>query len=198
MDTSEFGVQNEDYQWLKTKECLEKKSKLYEQLATGRANCDGEDIMVDFSRVYKQEKNEEQNDEELQLDDSLLVEIVDEFGRTRKVPSSQAHLYQTSDSQLVDDDNAHYNALSENRKRGVGFFVFSRDEQQRSQQMNELNELRQTVTLFCFFVFFYHLIRQLKTGKRPYLHLAKVSISWKHWKGKSFYCNSSKSTKISE
>ena len=38
---------------------------------------------------------------------------------------------------------AHYNAEDEIRTKGVGFFKFSTDEEQRQAQLEELNRLRQ-------------------------------------------------------
>ncbi|PJF19354.1 hypothetical protein PSACC_00879 [Paramicrosporidium saccamoebae] len=85
-----------------------------------------------------------------------LIEYVDEFGRTRLIgPGEKARrdAEQEETRQLLlkfdqgehFDEPAqplHYEADREIRNKGVGFFLFSKDEQERQRQMRALDELR--------------------------------------------------------
>lgn len=90
-----------------------------------------------------------------------LVEYVDEFGRTRWIrPEEQARLeeereetrrllvqHHAQSGALAEGGDApaaavHYEADGEIRTKGIGFFRFSRDEQDRARQMDALDALR--------------------------------------------------------
>lgn len=90
------------------------------------------------------------------------MEYVDEFGRTRIVRQSEVPTQQEDDDDLSSEgssprlfvprdpdelatraDIIHYDSTKEVRTRGVGFYQFALDEEERAEQMRRLNELRQ-------------------------------------------------------
>ncbi|CEP14511.1 hypothetical protein [Parasitella parasitica] len=97
-------------------------------------------------------------------DDDPWEEFEDEFGRTRivrrsELPSSEQQQQQYSDYDSEEENDAylerqerykaadrsdmnHYEADREIRTKGVGFYRFSKDEQERRAQMDKLNRLR--------------------------------------------------------
>jgi len=94
-------------------------------------------------------------EETLEMKDEELVEYIDEFGRSRMIrPSEKAQLdAERAETQnillgLLDDlqhqegELAHYDAAWEIRDKGIGFFAFSRTEEDRQRQMQALRELR--------------------------------------------------------
>ncbi|KAL1918708.1 uncharacterized protein VTP21DRAFT_2730 [Calcarisporiella thermophila] len=131
-----------------------------------------EELLVDFERkMWEQDdtindlENARDNDEEA----DPLVEYQDEFGRTRKIRKSQvpkeqspslAPIYgdvqqypvytvQDSDrrppSKLDVEDIVgpiHYDDTKEIRTKGVSYYKFSADEEERQRQMEELKKLR--------------------------------------------------------
>ncbi|KAI9473895.1 MAG: hypothetical protein EXX96DRAFT_602304 [Benjaminiella poitrasii] len=102
-------------------------------------------------------------------DDDPWVEFEDEFGRTRIVRRSQLPEHTSSHSDHSDDDEDdsdmaknsayaayrpdfeaadrtdmnHYEADREIRTKGVGFYRFSKDEQERHEQMEKLKQMRE-------------------------------------------------------
>lgn len=91
-------------------------------------------------------------------DDDPWVEYEDEFGRTRTVRTSQLpqqrerspspspspppindDMYEPADRASI----RHYDSTREVRTRGVGFYQFALDEEERDEQMQRLNEIRQ-------------------------------------------------------
>lgn len=104
------------------------------------------------------EKKRKRNDDQ---DDDPWVEYEDEFGRTRIVrrselpqrspspePYSDEEYSMHRPSYEMDDgladrfDMRHYEADREIRTKGVGFYGFSKDEQERQEQLQKLNQLR--------------------------------------------------------
>ncbi|KAK4519847.1 uncharacterized protein ATC70_010091 [Mucor velutinosus] len=112
-------------------------------------------------------KKRKRNDEE--DDNDPWVEFEDEFGRTRiirrsELPSTeqQQHHHRSDDSDYDSEeeenkayliaqqrykaadrsDMSHYEAGREIRTKGVGFYQFSKDEQERQAQLDKLNRLR--------------------------------------------------------
>jgi hypothetical protein len=85
-----------------------------------------------------------------------LIEYIDEFGRTRLIrpeEKSRRDAEQEETRQLLLNFDqgeqtdvlaqpTHYEADREIRNKGVGFFLFSKDEQERQRQMKALGELR--------------------------------------------------------
>lgn len=110
----------------------------------------------------KKRKHNEKDDD----DNDPWVEFEDEFGRTRivrrsELPSThQQQQHSDSDYDSEDDDNIaylqkqqryqaadrsnmdHFEADREIRTKGVGFYQFSKDEQERRAQLDKLNRLR--------------------------------------------------------
>lgn len=72
-----------------------------------------------------------------------LVEVVDEFGRTRMVTPAQAEACQkkASPSPYISSQAAHYDSNFEIRDKSVSFYKFSLDEDQRKEQMKALKHL---------------------------------------------------------
>ncbi|KAJ6220871.1 hypothetical protein RDWZM_006683 [Blomia tropicalis] len=154
----------------KSSEMLLKKTEIYNKLSTGsiKVDSDDDDILVDFESKSNQ-LHSKINEEEEEVE---LVEIVDEFGRTRminktevlKTEKEETNLeynqndYQNDDSVQWNDNNdehfnppktkfrksIHYEDIREGeiRDHGVAFFNFSVDEETRSQQRDMLEQLR--------------------------------------------------------
>ncbi|KAG2209330.1 hypothetical protein INT46_000543 [Mucor plumbeus] len=111
-------------------------------------------------------KKRKQNEKDGDDDNDPWVEFEDEFGRTRivrrsELPSThQQQRYSDSDYDSEDDENHaylqkqqryeaadrsnmnHFEADREIRTKGVGFYQFSKDEQERRAQLDKLNRLR--------------------------------------------------------
>lgn len=112
-------------------------------------------------------KKRKRNDKE-EDDNDPWVEFEDEFGRTRiirrsELPSTEQQQHHRSDDSDYDSeeeenkaylvaqqrykaadrsDMNHFEADREIRTKGVGFYQFSKDEQERRAQMDKLNRLR--------------------------------------------------------
>ncbi|ORY98893.1 hypothetical protein BCR43DRAFT_522936 [Syncephalastrum racemosum] len=156
----------------RSREALERKAQLYEQLRKRRRDSDEdddeEDILIDFDQKYWQDREleerqraqekEKQRDKDEQGDeDDPWIEYEDEFGRTRIVrrserPSSPESSPEPEDQPFIPRDPdqladrasiRHYDASAEVRTRGVGFYQFATDDEQRAEQMERLNRLRQ-------------------------------------------------------
>ncbi|PHZ14408.1 uncharacterized protein RHIMIDRAFT_235187 [Rhizopus microsporus ATCC 52813] len=117
-----------------------------------------EEIREETERKLKKRRQEKEAED---VDDPW-VEYEDEFGRTRTVRQSQLpkllpeekpkskeddyiprYDYEIGD-ELADISHInHYDADAEIRTKGVGFYRFSKDEEEREEQMAKLNKLRQ-------------------------------------------------------
>eukprot|EP00158_Paraphelidium_tribonemae_P001755 Partr_v1_DN24767_c0_g1_i1_m37158 putative coiled-coil domain containing 174 len=95
---------------MKRDEILERKSRVYEALSSGRgldtALANSDDVLVDFEQKYAQEHG---ND---------LVQITDEFGRVRSVPRREARHVLGVAANLEDD----YKEYHESQTRGYHMF----------------------------------------------------------------------------
>ncbi|KAJ1938979.1 hypothetical protein EC988_007434 [Linderina pennispora] len=132
---------------------MEKKARIYDMLSTGRT-ADGldedtaarimEESSVDFlSKQYshllerKRRRAEERGDE--------LVEIIDEFGRTRMVPRSQAGQYQagssSDDISSSDGSDEEHLLLSTSRSHVAGHYELSSSAAEREKQIRNLKDL---------------------------------------------------------
>lgn len=99
----------------------------------------------------------------LASDSSNLIEYVDEFGRSRKITQEQYHQIMEERQETLrllskhkeDHQNEeteaeenpiihHYDSNWEIRTKGVGFFSFAKDEEERQRQMKALKSLRNT------------------------------------------------------
>ncbi|KAI9497431.1 hypothetical protein BDB00DRAFT_881657 [Zychaea mexicana] len=96
-------------------------------------------------------------------DDDPWVEYEDDFGRTRTVRRSQVPARSPSPSPSRSPSRSpspppmprehvgyadrasirHYDAKQENRTRGVGFYQFATDDEQRTEQMERLKQMRE-------------------------------------------------------
>ncbi|CAO0799088.1 unnamed protein product [Mucor circinelloides] len=110
----------------------------------------------------KRRHNDKQDD-----DNDPWVEFEDEFGRTRiirrsELPSTEQQQHRSDDSDYDSEEEEnkaylirqqrykaadrsnmdHYEADREIRTKGVGFYQFSKDEQERRAQLDKLNRLR--------------------------------------------------------
>ncbi|KAJ1943809.1 hypothetical protein FBU59_002793 [Linderina macrospora] len=134
---------------------LEEKARIYDMLSTGQtagtldedtAARIMEESSVDFlSKQYshllerKRRREEERGDE--------LVEIIDEFGRSRMVPRSQASQYRDASSDSSDyfsssDASDGENLMqSTSRSQAVGHYALSSDTAVREEQLRNLQEL---------------------------------------------------------
>lgn len=121
------------------------------------------ELEEEMNEKRKKRKTRDDSDD----DDDPWVEYEDEFGRTRIVRQSEARKLQREDEDDEDDyfdenkdyidyrpseesimaadrsDMAHYEADREIRTKGVGFYRFSKDEEERQAQMDKLNKIRQ-------------------------------------------------------
>ncbi|KAG0958348.1 hypothetical protein G6F32_000394 [Rhizopus arrhizus] len=126
--------------------------------------------LIDFDRKYFQERQLEEIREETERKlkkrrqekeaaDDPWVEYEDEFGRTRTVRQSQLPNmtvqeeenredmmlrpdYEMGDGLASRAHIKHYDADKEIRTKGVGFYRFSKDEEEREEQLAKLNKLR--------------------------------------------------------
>jgi len=90
--------QEDDLALVKSRTMLEKKAKLYEQMASGSLLVDpeNEDLLVNFEqKCMDSQLNSSENCDD---GNKELVEYEDEFGRTRLVKRADLHLYQASKS----------------------------------------------------------------------------------------------------
>ncbi|KAI9270872.1 hypothetical protein BY458DRAFT_510025 [Sporodiniella umbellata] len=128
--------------------------------------------LVDFDKKYLQERQLDEIREETERKlkkrrqeeaDDPWVEYVDEYGRTRTVRQSQVPVsveqdedyedyedggmlrpeYEMGDGLATRADINHYDADREIRTKGVGFYRFSKDDDERDEQLAKLNKLRQ-------------------------------------------------------
>ena len=79
-------------------------------------------------------------------DETKWIEYEDEFGRTRVTKLSQLVQIQKERQEVqsaVSSSTSHYDGDAEIRNKGVGFYQFARDEEERKRQMGELRKLRE-------------------------------------------------------
>lgn len=156
-----------DEQWERSRAIMEEKAKIYEKLQAGLEGAEEvsaelrENLLVDFDRKFHEDRKAGRihvSEKEVEVEEDL-VEITDEFGRTRTIPRSEylqqqeqsaQDLISTIRRQIVEDlqeqeeeENVHYDDTIEVRTKGVGYYRLSRTEAERSRQLAELNCLRQ-------------------------------------------------------
>jgi hypothetical protein len=72
-----------------------------------------------------------------------MVEVKDEFGRTKLVPFDEANMEDEEIEPEAEIRNVeHFDASKERRNMGVGFYQLSQDEKVRQSQLEELKSLR--------------------------------------------------------
>ncbi|KAJ1862689.1 hypothetical protein LPJ73_000692 [Coemansia sp. RSA 2703] len=157
------------------RQALEKKAKIYDMLTDGRkvskADLDDERISrileessVDFVGIMMQRRRAEQNPSE---DD--IVDVIDEFGRTRRVARSKAHQYgrivkvestrsSSSENSSSSDDDSNSSSdedsgssnsdewvedAGDRRNYAPGYYKLSTDRRTRKRQLQELRELHE-------------------------------------------------------
>lgn len=83
-------------------------------------------------------------EEELESDDKW-VEYEDEFGRLRVCKLGHLRQLQKDRQQVqsYQGDSKHYDGDAEIRNKGVAFYQFERDEEERTRQMSQLKKLRE-------------------------------------------------------
>ncbi|EPX72614.1 uncharacterized protein SOCG_00377 [Schizosaccharomyces octosporus yFS286] len=140
---------------------LERKALKYNQLLNDNSQtAEGEEMLVDFTKKWAEESRENE-----------LIEITDEFGRTRQVsiyeagqallpskeeykpenvihgeymPEYKVDEHHIEDLHRRDEQQAvHYDASKEIRTKGIGFFQFSLDENERQQQFESLGRIHE-------------------------------------------------------
>jgi hypothetical protein len=147
---------------------LQRKAKLYDEMRKRRRYNDDDDDdnnLIDFDRQPVSSDEDESDDDHSDPSDPW-VDYVDEYGRTRTVrqsqlpkPRSPSPDYtpqpaypvfskddETSKSRREEPDDEEvkrYDANQEIRAKGVGFYAFSKDEEERKAQMEELKQLRE-------------------------------------------------------
>lgn len=112
---------------------LLEKSKIYDQLAHGDAPQRETDLVI-FNHIENQIFSE-------------LVEMKDEFGRTRTVPKEQADDFFIDPITCVNNDSntleqSFYDPSKEIRTKGIGFMDLGRDCKTREERLKALKELR--------------------------------------------------------
>ncbi|KAG2178379.1 hypothetical protein INT44_001531 [Umbelopsis vinacea] len=144
---------------------LQRKAKIYEEMRKRRRYNDSDDDdnqLIDFeSRPF----SDSEGDEEKSDGDDPWVDYEDEFGRSRTVRQSQLPRPRSPSPQLTSEpaypvfstsdyearkregseekETQRYDAEREIRTKGVGFYTFSKDEEERKAQMEELKRLRE-------------------------------------------------------
>jgi hypothetical protein len=101
-------------------EIMERKSRLYEKLSKGSLDLDpaeAEDVMVDFERKYLMNDLSDDDGEDF-AGANEMVEITDEFGRTRKVPRWEAEKHLGVHVNVESD----YKEYDETDKRGYHMY----------------------------------------------------------------------------
>lgn len=138
---------------------MRRKQQLYEQLKSGKVpkNYNDNDLLLQLD--YKSSSDEP---------DDELIEIVDEFGRTRQVKRNEYYdgpverpeeliygdlvqhdavqtsgLKSPNKQNLEESEDVHYDSTWEVRNKGVGFYQFSQNEEERRRQMEELKHIRE-------------------------------------------------------
>lgn len=149
---------------------LQRKAKLYDEMRKRRRYNDDdndENNLIDFDRQPLSSDEQDESDDDSRSDTSdPWVDYVDEYGRTRTVRQSQvpkprspspdytpqaAYPVFTQGDEMsssrrreeADDEVKRYDANQEIRAKGVGFYAFSKDEDERKAQMEELKQLRE-------------------------------------------------------
>ncbi|KAI8578644.1 hypothetical protein K450DRAFT_245867 [Umbelopsis ramanniana AG] len=149
---------------------LQRKAKIYEEMRKRRrynnSDDDDENQLIDFeSRPFSDSDGED--DEEKSDGDDPWVDYEDEFGRSRTIRQSQVPrsrprspspqltsepaypVFTTADYEArkregsEERETQRYDAEREIRTKGVGFYTFSKDEDERKAQMEELKRLRE-------------------------------------------------------
>jgi hypothetical protein len=149
---------------------LQRKAKIYEEMRKRRRYNDSDDDenqLIDFeSRPFSDSDGDDDEDDRSDGDDPW-VDYEDEFGRSRTIRQSQLPrsrprspspqltsepaypVFTTSDYEArkregsEERETKRYNAEGEIRTKGVGFYTFSKDEEERKAQMEELKRLRE-------------------------------------------------------
>ncbi|KAL7746891.1 hypothetical protein RI367_007711 [Sorochytrium milnesiophthora] len=180
-------VRDDAPSWNDMRAALERKERIYQEMKR-RADDDGSErvgpgsnkdagSLVDFVKKRyddmvqgRDSDSDEDNDDtsrkatRAQQEEDEMVEIMDEFGRMRRVPKTEAHLYMDQDDAEDDsglpyeDDTAsrprprppsppalvqHFDTKQEVRTMGTGFYRFSLNDGERSQQLADLRKLRE-------------------------------------------------------
>lgn len=85
--------------------------------------------------------------EKEEQEEDKWIEYEDEFGRTRVAKLSELRQIQKErqevESHRISSSTAHYDGDAEIRNKGVGFYQFARNEEERQGQMRELRKLRE-------------------------------------------------------
>ncbi|KAI8319387.1 hypothetical protein GQ54DRAFT_299363 [Martensiomyces pterosporus] len=159
----------------RAKQALEEKAKIYELLssvdgikAAGNLALDGpriakilDESSVDFAgkqmAQLRRTHNEGSSYDGSSSSDSSMVEIIDEFGRSRMVPRDKArvHQRQSSDGSSSCDSSADSDSeagvfpplLPASRDRSVGHYKLSSDAGERERQLVELHALHENTTV---------------------------------------------------
>lgn len=138
---------------MKSREKLEEKARLYEKYKLVALPEElREDVMVDFDKKFVENRHHLQQKEE--LSDAESEETVDEFGRIVKRPKLQDNvddlISAAKEKSKADyehdevsgpDDLSELN-VTEKRSKGVGFYKFSANGDEKAVQLGELNRLR--------------------------------------------------------
>jgi hypothetical protein len=164
-----------DYDLERSRKAMERKEKEYKKMynrgtdmaLTGDA---AENLLIDFDRKWAEGHRQEESDEEEEDPDDPLIEVEDEFGRTRQIRESEAlrhekpevinprpanliygrHLQTFNvDAQRKDEiwaeeeagREVHYDPNFEIRQRGAGYINLGRGKD-RSVRMDNLDQAR--------------------------------------------------------
>ena len=177
-EDTDFRVEHDSNVFEASRIALEQKTRRYNELQARGDDTNNEDILVDF--LMKQQDEDEEKDTKVPKLGKLwkgkkhtqLIEIVDEFGRSRMVKENsqmakdyleskeRQELDEIRNAQDTDSDtneppaisapespkersSVHFDASRERtRMMGVGFYQFSSSDDKRQEQMQELKQLR--------------------------------------------------------
>lgn len=160
----------------KSRESLEAKARLYQQLERGKL-CEGdlsktqrENLMVDFTYKgwdpekedfnfdFSSDEDYESDSEKDKLgfeqvlklinedeDSNRWIEYEDEFGRARVAQLGQLRQIERDREEVnkLRSETSHYDGDAEIRNKGVGFYRFAQNEEERRLQILELRKLRE-------------------------------------------------------
>ncbi|KAK1911756.1 hypothetical protein P3342_013061 [Pyrenophora teres f. teres] len=163
-------IGEDEVAWKRTKRRMEEKARLYDALKRGDVEDLDDKYGVDFDRKWaeKQEKAR-QNPQHprnrkhqkrrslsstrtslgahekapVQKPPARSVENTQAFNPDETIAQQMADLAAKRDKELTPPPELHFDGKAEVRQRGMGFFNFSKDEEERKEQMSRIEKERE-------------------------------------------------------
>ncbi|DBA01345.1 TPA: hypothetical protein N0F65_001584 [Lagenidium giganteum] len=154
----ELSVENDDDDAAlqkKSREMLRRKAQLYEDMLHGRVQSQSAQVsecLVDFTQKDLPERSESVNRSGIvreNADHSSIVDIVDEFGRTRRVQRGSVEHKEFQRAQAKDDAPASHEEDDTDRSHGPssGFVVSQWEKRLKSDEKQYLQQVHEGVEL---------------------------------------------------